>query len=310
MTSPFERPGPARLPPLPRSLRRIALGIVAGVFVALVLVPWLASFATDWLWFKEIGFQSVFTTSLIWRVGLFLIGGVFAFGYVYGNVRLARGSGTGFPVLYVNRGDGVSVDVSRMLTRLFLPAAFVLAFLTAISFSASWMTVLKAMNGVPIGSTDPLFGRDISFYLFRLPLISAVLGTLVTLTFLSLIAAVAMYWMRNDITLPPRRASAKPRAARHLGALLALFFVLVALRLWIVGTASLLYSTTGPLVGASYTDVHGALPGLYVPPIAALIAAAWIVAGIVREKLVWSAVSATIFYVVVSILARGIVPAA
>ena len=286
------------------------LWIVVGLFVALVVVPWLASFATDWLWFREIGFQSVFATSLIWRIGLFLIGGLFAFGYIYGNVRLARGTGTGFPVLYVNRGDGVSVDVSRMLTRLFLPGALVLAFLTAVSASASWLVVLKGFNGVPIGTRDPLFGRDISFYLFRLPLISGVLGTLITLTFLSIVAVAVMYWMRNDLTLPPRRASAKPRAARHLGALLVVLFVLLGLRLWIVDTASLLYSTTGPLLGASYTDVHVALPGLYVSAIAALVAAAWVAAGIVRGKLIWTAISATVFYAVISVLARGLVPAA
>ncbi len=310
VSSPFERPAPARLPPLPRSIRRALLWLVGALAVTLIVVPWLASFATDWLWFKEIGFQSVFIKSLIWRIGLFVAGAAFAFAYFYGNVRIARGTGTGFPVLYVNRGDGVSVDVSRMFTRLFLPAAFVLAFLTAISFSASWMTVLKGMNGVAVGTTDPLFGRDVSFYLFRLPLISAVLGTLITFTFLSLLAAGAMYWMRNDITLPPRRASAKPRAARHVGGLLALLFVLLAVRHWIVGTSSLLYSTTGPLLGASYTDVHVALPGLNVTAVAALVAAAWVVAGIVREKLVWAGVGATVFYVVVSILARGIVPAA
>jgi uncharacterized membrane protein (UPF0182 family) len=286
------------------------LGIVAGLFIALILVPWLASFATDWLWFKEIGFQSVFATSLIWRLGLFVIGGGFAFAYIYGNVRLARGAGTGFPVLYVNRGDGVTVDVSRMLTRLFLPASLVLAFLTAVSASASWLVVLKGFNGVPIGTRDPLFGRDISFYLFKLPLISGVLGTLITLTFLSIVAVAVMYWMRNDITLPPRRATAKPRAARHLGVLAVILFVLIALRLWIVATASLLYSTTGPLLGASYTDVHVTLPGLYVSAIAALIAAGWIVAGIIRGKLIWSVISATVFYVVVSVLARGVVPGA
>jgi uncharacterized membrane protein (UPF0182 family) len=286
------------------------LWIVAGFFLALVVVPWLASFATDWLWFKEIGFQSVFATSVIWRIGLFLVGAIFAFGYIYGNVRVARGTGTGFPVLYVNRGDGVSVDVSRMLTRLFLPAALVMAFLTAVSASASWLVVLKGFNGVPIGTRDPLFGRDISFYLFKLPLISGVLGTLITLTFLSIVAVAVMYWMRNDITLPPRRASAKPRAARHLGVLVVVLFVLLAVRLWIVETASLLYSTTGPLLGASFTDVHVALPGLYVSAIAALIAAAWVAAGIARGKLIWSAISATVFYAVVSVLARGVIPSA
>jgi uncharacterized membrane protein (UPF0182 family) len=119
-----------------------------------------------------------------------------------------------------------------------------------------------------------------------------------------------MYWLRNDITLPPRRASAKPRAARHLGGLLALLFVLLAIRSWIVDTSGLLFSTTGPLVGASYTDIHIALPGLYICAIAGIVAAAWVVFGIIREKLVWSALLATVFYVAVSVLARGIVPAA
>jgi uncharacterized membrane protein (UPF0182 family) len=252
----------------------------------------------------------VFSTSLVWRFGLFLAGGAFAFAYFYGNVKLARGAGTGFPVLYVNRGDGVSIDVSRTLTRLFLPASVVLAFLTAVSASSLWLVVLKGIHGVPIGTRDPLFGRDISFYLFSIPLISVILGALITLTFLSLVGTGVMYWMRNDIVLPPRRASAKPRAAMHLGALLTLLFVLLAVRHWVVGTADLLYSTTGPLLGASYTDVHVALPGLYVCAIAALLAAAWVVVGIVRGKLIWNAVWAVVFYAAVSVLARGIVPAA
>ena len=310
MTSPFERPTPARLPPLPASLRRFVIWILAAVFSALIVVPWLATFATDWLWFNEVGFQAVFLTSLLWRVGLFLLGGAFAFAFFYGNVRIARGTGTGFPVLYVNRGDGVTVDLSRTFTRLFFPAAVVFSFLTAISMSAWWLTVLRGINGEQVGARDSLFNRDLSFYLFRLPFISGLLGTLITLTLLSLVATTAMYWLRNDITLPPRRSTAKPRAARHLGGLLALLFVLLAVRLWVVGGSSLLFSTTGPLVGASYTDIHLTLPGVYISAVAALIAAAWVVYGALRGKLVWSALSAAALYVGVSVVARGIVPAA
>jgi len=158
---------------MPPSLRRIALGIIALVFVALIVVPWLASFFTDWLWFKEVGFRTVFATSLVWRIGLFFVGGAFAFAFFYGNVRIARGAGSGFPVLFINSGDGVNVDVSRLFTKLFFPAAIVLSLLTAISLSAWWLTLLKGMNGVALGARDPLFNRDISFYLFRLPIISA-----------------------------------------------------------------------------------------------------------------------------------------
>ena len=309
MTTPFERPGPAALPPLPRSLRRFVLAIIATLFIAFAVIPWLASFFTDWLWFREIGFQTVFATSLVARIALFVLGGAFAFAWFYGNVRIARGSGTGFPVLYINRGDGVSIDISRAFTRLFFPAAVFIALLTAISFSTAWLTVLKGLNGVALGQRDPLFNRDISFYLFSLPLISGVLGTLITLTFVSLIAVGAMYWLRKEITLPPRRSIAKPRAARHIGALVALLFVLIAIRLWIVGTSNLLYSTTGPLVGASYTDVSVGLPGLYVSAIAAIIAAVWVMWGVFREKVIWSVVSGAIFYAGISIFARGIVPA-
>src|SRR5947207_13827819 len=163
MSSPFERPAAAKLPPLPRSLRRVVTWGLVAIFVAMIVLPWLASFFTDWLWFGEIGFQKVFATSLIWRILLFVLGGAFAFAYFYGNVRIARGAGTGFPVLYVNRGDGVTVDVSRLFTRLFFPAALLLSFLTAISLSAWWQTVLKEINGVEIGTREAIFNRAISF---------------------------------------------------------------------------------------------------------------------------------------------------
>src|SRR5687768_4725515 len=100
MSHPFERPAPATLPPMPPGARRVMLTVLGVFFVALIVLPWLASFATDWLWFQEIGFQTVFTKSLLWRVMLFVIGGALAFVFFYGNVKLARGPAKTFPVLY------------------------------------------------------------------------------------------------------------------------------------------------------------------------------------------------------------------
>ena len=310
MTHPFERPAPAQLPPMPPGARKVFLTILAVFFLAMIVLPWLASFATDWLWFQEIGFESVFMTSLVWRVMLFVIGAAIAFAFFYGNVRIARGPEKTFPVLYVNRGDGVPIDVSRTFTKVFFPAALVLAFLTAVTASALWMTFLKAFNAVAVGTPDPLFGRDLGFYLFKLPAIAVVLNTLVTLTLLALVASAALYWMRNEITVPPKRATATPRASRHVGGLLVLLFALIAIRLLLVATSNLLYSNTGPLVGASYTDIHITLKGIYVSAVVAVLAAVWIVVGIVRDRLAVSAVSAVVAYIVVSVLARGLVPAA
>src|SRR5438046_134126 len=49
MSSPFERPAPARLPPLPRYFRRIVLWILAAVFLGMVVIRWLARFFIAWL---------------------------------------------------------------------------------------------------------------------------------------------------------------------------------------------------------------------------------------------------------------------
>ncbi len=298
--------GPVISPPL----RRIVLGILAVGFFAIVVLPWLATFATDWLWYQEIHFESVFLRSLIARATLFVVGGLVAFAFLYSNIQWARRGSSGFPALFVDRGGGLRVDISRFVPRLLLAAALFIAFVFALIASAQWMPVLMALHAVPVGQADPLFGRDIGFYLFRLPAISAGLTALAGLTVLSLVAAVALYGMRGAIVLPPRRVAVEPRAARHLGALLALLFLVFGAQLWMVDSAALLYSTTGPLVGASYADVHVLLAGIRLSTAAALLAAVLVLYGVARQKLPWFAFLAVVMYAAVGIVFRGLAPVA
>ncbi|MEP6492073.1 MAG: UPF0182 family protein [bacterium] len=291
-------------------LRGILLGVIAAGFFAIVVFPWLASFATDWLWYNEIHFQSVFLTSLIARALLFLIAGAVAFAFVYGNVRWVRHGSAGVPALFIDRGGGERIDVSGLIPRLSFVVASIVAFVTALVASGQWMPVLVALHAVPVGEADPLFGRDIGFYLFRLPAISAALSALVVLTVLSFIAAAFLYAIRGAVVLPPKRASIDPKAARHLGALLVVLFLLFAVQLWIVDSSALLYSTTGPLVGASYADVHVLLIGIRLSAAAALVATGLVVYGVVRQKLLRFALLAVGGYAAVGLVFRVLAPAA
>src|SRR5256885_10869332 len=137
--------------------RRIVLAVLAAVFLAVVVLPWLASFATDWLWFKEIHFESVFLTSLVARSLLFVVTGVVAFVFVYGNLRWAR-RGADLPMLVMDRGDGVRLDVSRFIPGSLRAAAAFVAFVAALLGSAQWMSALEFLHGVRTGEADPLFG--------------------------------------------------------------------------------------------------------------------------------------------------------
>ncbi len=292
--------------PSPRKVIFVGLAVA---FLAFIVFPWLGGVATDWLWFREVNFETVFLTSLKWRAGLFALGAAISFGFVYGNVRIATAELAGFPALFVDRGGGVRVDISRFVPKLFLAGSLFIAFITGLSASVLWMTALMAVDGATVGSVDSLFGRDIGFYLFTLPAVSALLSTLVALTVVSLAGTAIVYGLRGELVLPPRKTSAGPGATRHLGALLALLFVLFAIRLWIVGSSELLYSGTGPLMGASYTDVHVRLPAIRLSALIALLGAATVMYGVARRQLIWYAFISTLLYAGVGVVFRGIAPA-
>jgi uncharacterized protein len=87
-------------------------------------------------------------------------------------------------------------------------------------------------------------------------------------------------------------------------------FLLTALRLWLVDIPGLLFSTTGPLTGASYTDLHARLPALRVSAVAAVLAAGAIVIGGMQRRLPRYGLLAVGGYLAVAVLGRGLFPLA
>ena len=299
------------MPPASRTaVPRVLVISLAVAFALVVGVPALSGFATDWLWFREIGFEVVFLKSFNWRGSLFAAGALAAFGLIHLNVRLARRGQVGQTLMLLQLGEGAQVDIGRVVPRLVQGAALVVALMFGGSLAAEWLTLLKAVHAVPVGSVDPVFGRDIGFYLLQLPAIALALNALVTLVALALIVSAVTYWLRGALALAGQSMHIEPAAARHLGALLAAWFVLGAVRLWFVGSAELLYSTTGPLFGASYTDVHVRLPGIRIGAVAGLVAAGLVVYGVLRQRLSRFAMLAIVGWVGVNVLARAVVPAA
>ena len=144
--------------------------------------------------------------------------------------------------------------------------------------------MLQAIYQTKFGIADPIFSRDIGFYVFTLPALSTAIGLLTTLVVLCLLLLIPLYWLRGDVVLGPGRLMVEPAAGLHLAILLAALFLLTALRLWLVEIPSLLYSTTGPLVGASYTDVHARLPALRVTAVLAVLVAIAVLIGAARRQ--------------------------
>jgi uncharacterized membrane protein (UPF0182 family) len=296
-----------RRPP-PRRRLAIVLGLAAAVLL-FVFFPGSSTLLTDWWWFKEIGYQIVFTRTLLTKVLLFAIGGGLGFGIIYLNLRLAQ-RGVANPILLQLAESAPRLNVTVAMRRLSTPVAIAIGVVSALASTAAWDEVLRAIYRVPFGIVDPVFSRDIGYYVFILPALSTGLGFLSTLTTLSLLMVIPVYVVRGDLIPIGRRLRIEPSAGTHIAILLALVFVLIALELWLVDIPSLLYSTTGPLVGASYTDLYARLPAMRVSAVVAVIAAVAVLVGTMRGQLALYGLSAIAAYVGVGLVGRGLFPAA
>ncbi len=165
------------------------------------------------------------------------------------------------------------LQLSPFVWRLILlAAALILGLLIASGESSRWDLILRFLYQAPYGRSDPLFGRDIGFYLFSLPFSVAVKNWLFWLLALSAVMAGALYFAHGDVSLDPPPWSVSPAAIAHGSALLGLFFVVKAWA-YALDRYLLLYDDNGVVVGAGYTDVHVELPALWLLIVLAAVAA-------------------------------------
>src|SRR5437667_1102959 len=296
----------ARLPP--RRRRRLGLVVLVVLFALLLLLSNLVPLVAEWLWFQALGYERVFTTRLVAEalLGVGIGGLVFAFLYV--NLRIAQRGLVPNPLVVQVSSAGAAVDVTRLLRRLALPTALGLALLFGLGAAGGWLGVLQFLHRTPFGVTDPVFGRDVGYYVFTVPVIAGALGLITTLTTFALVAAIGLYVLRRDVVVFERRVTVEPSARLHLALLIALLFLLAALRVYFVRLPGLLYSTTGPLVGASFADLHATLTGLRVAGLAALAGGALVLWGAKSQRLARNTLLALGLYFGVSLLGVALYP--
>jgi hypothetical protein len=221
---------------------------------------------TDWLWFDEVGFPGVFGTIVSTKVLLGAGAGALAFLALYLNLLAApRGHG---PSIELDGEDDLPQIPSWSLVepfyrRFLLPACLLIAFMLSGQGTAQWETMIRFRSGGAFGVADPLFGRDVGFYVFTYPLLLGVFQFLTLILSVTLAAAVAVYVLSRGVRLTQRGLVVTPWAKGHL---LGLTAALLVVKAWgySLDAFGLLFSAGGASFGASYADVNARLPALYV----------------------------------------------
>lgn len=235
--------------------QRIFLIALIVLFLATILGEATISLLTDWWWFSAVGFKSIFIRVLGSRIMLFFIfAAIFLLFFSLNLHAVTRRGGGRWREFYSDLPiPGESLERFRRL--IMIGISLLIATALGIWASQQWMTVLQAVNAQPFGTPDPLFGKDLGFYVFTLPLMIFLKQWALWTLAVTSAAVLLLYWESKALGMAYEKLYISPRVRLHLIFLASLLFLLLAWHFQLE-IYNLLYSERGIVFGASYTDHH------------------------------------------------------
>jgi uncharacterized protein len=261
----------ADIAPKGRSRRRIVIVVVLAVIVIVVFsLRTIASIYTDSLWYSSISSvhtneHQVFSTMLETKVGLFLTLGLLFFLAMWVNLLLCNRLGPSELFLdapedeLVRRFQGA---VRPYAGRLYALLAFVFALIAASSAVSQWQNFLLFTHAKNFGIRDALNGKDIGFYIFKLPFITFIVDWVLASLFAIILVSVVFHYLNGGIRAARVSPRVSPAVKVHLSVLVALLAVAKAAGYLVARWHMVTSTTSGVVEGAGYTDVHARIPAL------------------------------------------------
>ena len=242
--------------------------------VLFMVVPSTVELLTEWFWFVEVDYTDIFIRSVTTKAAVGGLVFLVAFGALAANLRLALGRITQPYSLFPGGGEIQPVNLYRpQLQMLGTGVAALAALFLGLFASNEWLTWLQFQHATPFGQTDPLFGRDVGFYVFTLPFLDLARYLALAVDVLSLLGSTAAYVISGTLALDPAKGLVVgDNARRHLGCIIAALFVLLACGAYL-DVPRILTTPAGIIDGASYVDVALRIPVLRVLLVVALLGA-------------------------------------
>ena len=243
----------------------IATAALAAIGLMVILLKLIfVDFVVDFWWFQSQGMTVYFLMRLIYRYLVFVLFAAIFFGFFTVNFWFAsRVVGVDETSPDKNNKNLIKTLHNR-LRRMYLPLSFLMALPIAVPMYLHWEKALLFIFGSASGATDPLLGKDISFYLLSLPIYTLIQKEVLVAFIILLVGVVFLYWYESrllaiqDQTLPRR-------ARVHVSALV---LAAVAIVCWgfLLERFHLLYETVNlPIFfGPGYVEMKIVLPMIWL----------------------------------------------
>jgi uncharacterized protein len=254
-------------------IMRILIGIIV---IFAISISGISKFITDYLWFDALGFDQIFLISLFSKIKLFAITAIIFFIFVMINIWISS---------MISEKRNIPFKFKLLITT-------ALSIIIGVRFSSEWFKLLQYFNQTSFNIMDPIFAKDVSFYIFTLPFYQFVLGFLMSTIIITIILVILDYLSslpdfkksftkqevpEGVIPVQPKLFDFKMLLTKrkiiiHSGILISIFFLLLAVKHYL-SRFSIMYSKKGIVVGAGYSDVVAYLPMIKILMVLAVIIA-------------------------------------
>jgi len=276
--------------------------ILVLLFALFIILSVAKGLYTEWLWFDSLSYSNVYVTILKTKILLFCIAAVI-FGILFtGNLILAtRLSSKGKIISWPWKLLGQQEAALKVA---FIMGIAFLCFVFGMIAQSNWELVLRFFNRQAFDSLDPVFHKEVGFYVFTLPflkLLKSWIQGAFTITMLGVGAVYFIGYMRQRMKFD----YAKPILV-HACSLIAIVLGTFAWGYWL-GIWDLVFSERGVAFGASYTDIHAQLPAQWILIVTVLVFAGILIAAFIkrRRRLMIYGIA---IWLVVSVITGGVVP--
>ncbi|MGI8677569.1 MAG: UPF0182 family membrane protein [Jatrophihabitans sp.] len=300
-------------PPMPSVVisrrTKIALSVVGALIVLLVLLFKLSGTYVNYLWFGEVGQREVYSTVVWTKVVLFLVFGLLMALIIGGNLVVAYLIKPPFrPMSPEQQNLQRYVLMVEPRRKLILGGAMAIAFLAAgASAQGDWKLWQTWLHGQSFGVSDPQFHLDISFYAWDYPMYRTLLSFGFTAVIFSLVLVIGIHYLSGAIRLQTPGPKITVAARRQITILVFVFMLLKAVAYWL-DRYGFVFSDRSKFTGASYTDVHSALPAKTILFWIAIILAIGVLASLWLRSALLPGIGFVVL-LILSILMGGIYPA-
>ena len=301
--NPFSNRGGGRRRVSPLTITFVVLFILASVLVS------LSGFYADLLWFRSVDYVNVWQTTLFTKIYLFIGFGLITATFVTANIFIAFRRRPIYVPVAVEADNLERYRAQLEPIRKFAGVGIFLALFYFAGTSATrlWQEWLLFTNSTSFGTVDPQFGKDISFFAFKLPMWQSLIGWGISTIILALLASAAVHYIYGGIRTQVKEDRTTVAARVQLSILLGLLVLLKAVAYWFDRYALTLKE--GRLItGLTYTDVNALLPAKSILAAIAVVCSLLFFANIVRKS--WLLPTAGVaLMVAASVLIAGVYPA-